>query len=60
MSTPLVVANWKMHGDQAHCARLARQIVRALRREPVSAEIVLAPPFTATERGSSLPQRQPN
>ncbi len=47
MSTPLVVANWKMHGGQAHCARLARQIVRALRREPVSAEIVLAPPFTA-------------
>ena len=47
MSTPLVVANWKMHGDQAHCARLARQIVRALRREPVGAEVALAPPFTA-------------
>lgn len=47
MRTPLVVANWKMHGDQTHCARLARQIVRALRREPVSAEVVLAPPFTA-------------
>jgi len=46
MSTPLVVANWKMHGDQAQCARLARQILRALRREPVSAEVVLAPPFT--------------
>jgi len=46
MSTPLAVANWKMHGDQAQCARLARQLVRALRREPVSAEVVLAPPFT--------------
>ena len=47
MSTPLVVANWKMHGDQARCASLARQVVRALRRPPVDAEVVLAPPFTA-------------
>jgi triosephosphate isomerase (TIM) len=47
MSTPLVVANWKMHGDQAHCASLARHIVRALRRQPVNAQVVLAPPFTA-------------
>ena len=47
MNTPLVVANWKMHGDQASCARLARQIVRALRHQPASAEVVLAPPFTA-------------
>ena len=47
MSSPLVVANWKMHGGQAHCALLARQIVRGLRREPVGAEVVLAPPFTS-------------
>jgi triosephosphate isomerase len=47
MTTPLIVANWKMHGDQAQCASLARQIVRALRRQPVNAEVVLAPPFTA-------------
>ena len=47
MSSPLVVANWKMYGDQAQCALLARQIVRALRRNPARAEIVLAPPFTS-------------
>ena len=47
MSIPLVVANWKMHGDQARCASLAQQIARALRRTPVDVEVVLAPPFTA-------------
>ena len=47
MSSPLVVANWKMHGGQAHCALLARQIVRDLRRRPADVEVVLAPPFTS-------------
>lgn len=47
MKSPLVVANWKMHGDQAQCALLARQIVRALRRDPARAMVVLAPPFTS-------------
>lgn len=60
MSSPLVVANWKMHGDQAQCVLLSRQIVRALRREPAGAEVVLAPPFTSLHavhgslRGSKL------
>lgn len=49
MSSPLVVANWKMHGGQAHCALLARQIIRSLRREPADAEVVLAPPLTSLE-----------
>ena len=49
MSSPLVVANWKMHGGQADCALLARQIVRGLRREPTAAEVVLAPPLTSLE-----------
>jgi len=47
MNSPLVVANWKMHGDEAYCAILARQIVRGLRREPAAVEVVLAPPFTS-------------
>jgi len=47
MRSPLVVANWKMYGDQAQCALLARQIVRALRRDPAKANVVLAPPFTS-------------
>ena len=47
MRSPLVVANWKMHGDQAQSALLARQIVRELRREPAKANVVLAPPFTS-------------
>lgn len=60
MSTPLIVANWKMHGGQALCALLARQIVSGLRRQPASAEVVLAPPFTSLEtvrrslRGSTV------
>ena len=60
MTRPLVVANWKMHGDQAQCALLSRQIVRALGREPAGAEVVLAPPFTSLNavhrslRGSKL------
>lgn len=60
MTSPLIVANWKMHGDQAHCALLARQITRGLRREPASVEVVLAPPFTSLEvvrrslRGSTV------
>lgn len=49
MSSPLVVANWKMHGGQARCALLARQIIRSLRREPADAEVVLAPPLTSLE-----------
>ena len=47
MTPPLIVANWKMHGDQLQCVRLTRQIVRALSRDPVNAEVVLAPPFTS-------------
>jgi triosephosphate isomerase (TIM) len=47
MTSPLIVANWKMHGDQAQCVRLTRQIVRAVSRDPVNAEVVLAPPFTS-------------
>jgi triosephosphate isomerase (TIM) len=60
MNSPLVVANWKMHGSQARCAVLARQIVRGLGRAPATAEVVLAPPFTSLDavqrslRGSKI------
>jgi len=47
MNKPLVVANWKMHGSQARCALLARQIARGLGRAPANIEVVLAPPFTS-------------
>jgi triosephosphate isomerase (TIM) len=66
MRSPLVVANWKMYGGQTHCALLARQIVRGLRREPVGAEVVLAPPFTSlgavqrSLRGSTVKQAAQN
>lgn len=36
-----------MHGTQSECVNLARQIARALRRQPVEVDVVLAPPFTA-------------
>lgn len=60
MKPPLIVANWKMHGSQADCARLARQIVRGLRQDRAGIEVVLAPPFTALNavqralRGSAI------
>ena len=44
--TPLVVGNWKMHGGPAACVELARAIVGGRRKERISAEIALAPPFT--------------
>ncbi len=47
MKSPLIVANWKMHGSQADCALLARQIVRGLRQDRAEIEVVIAPPFTA-------------
>jgi triosephosphate isomerase len=47
MITPLVVGNWKMNGSQSECVKLARQIVRQLKRKPTLAEVALAPPFTA-------------
>ena len=47
MKSPLIVANWKMHGSQADCARLARQIASGMRLNSAALEVVLAPPFTA-------------
>ena len=47
MITPLVVGNWKMNGTQSEAVRLARQIVRHLKKKPTRAEVVVAPPFTA-------------
>ena len=47
MSVPLVVGNWKMNGTQSECSNLARQIARALRRQPANADVALAPPFTS-------------
>ena len=47
MSVPLVVGNWKMNGSQAECQKLARAIVRGLRKSTSPTEVVVAPPFTA-------------
>ncbi|HWP24532.1 MAG TPA: triose-phosphate isomerase [Candidatus Binatia bacterium] len=47
MSRPLVVGNWKMHGGQSDCVERARAIVRELKTKPATAQVVLAPPFTA-------------
>ena len=32
MKAPLVVGNWKMHGNQADCQALARAIVQGLKK----------------------------
>ena len=49
MRAPLVVGNWKMHGNQADCQALAKAIVQALRKQPTKIEVAIAPPFTALE-----------
>lgn len=57
MSTPLVVGNWKMHGNQSECVNLARQIVQALKRNPVAVEVILAPPYTALAQVAKVIRR---
>lgn len=47
MTHPLVVGNWKMHGNQSDCVDLARAIVRLKRRCPTRVRLAVAPPFTA-------------
>jgi triosephosphate isomerase len=47
MKAPLVVGNWKMHGNQADCQALARAIVQGLKKQTAKAEVAIAPPFTA-------------
>ena len=46
MRTPLVVANWKMHGNLAEARTLAQAVRDGLKRMR-GAEVVLCPPFTA-------------
>lgn len=47
MRAPLVVGNWKMHGNKADCEALAKAIVQALKKQPTRIEVAIAPPFTA-------------
>jgi triosephosphate isomerase (TIM) len=47
MIVPLVVGNWKMHGNQSECVSLARAIVRLKRRCPARVQLAVSPPFTA-------------
>jgi triosephosphate isomerase (TIM) len=47
MNVPLVVGNWKMHGNQAECRELARAVIRGVKKRACRATVVLAPPFTA-------------
>lgn len=47
MKAPLVVGNWKMHGNLAECRALARAVVRGIKKRPCRATVVLAPPYTA-------------
>jgi len=46
MRTPLVVGNWKMHGDLATARELAQSVRDGLKR-PRGVEVVICPPFTA-------------
>jgi triosephosphate isomerase (TIM) len=47
MPRPLVVGNWKMHGGPKACVELAGKITSELQTRPASAEVAIAPPFTA-------------
>jgi len=44
MRQPLVAGNWKMHGSRAENAGLVRDLLDALRPEPL-AEVFLCPPY---------------
>jgi triosephosphate isomerase len=46
MRTPLVVANWKMHGRGAEARELAQAVRDGLKR-PRGVEVAICPPFTA-------------
>lgn len=46
MRTPMVVANWKMHGRLAEAKELTQAVRDGLKR-PRGVEVVLCPPFTA-------------
>ena len=46
MRTPMVVANWKMHGRLAEARELAQAVRDGLKR-PRGVEIAICPPFTA-------------
>ncbi len=60
MARRTVIANWKMHGNQAQALALARGVRRLLGKRSPNVEVVLAPPFTSLEtvrraiRGSRL------
>ena len=46
MRTPMVVANWKMHGRLAEARELAQAVRDGLKR-PRGVEVAICPPFTA-------------
>jgi triosephosphate isomerase len=46
MRTPLVVGNWKMHGNRAEATALAQAVRDGLKR-PRGVEVFVCPPFTA-------------
>lgn len=47
MTPPLVVGNWKMNGATETSVELARELVRGLSKPRASAQVALAPPYTA-------------
>lgn len=47
MKAPLIVGNWKMNGGSAANVALARTIASELGKRPPSAQVAVAPPFTA-------------
>jgi triosephosphate isomerase len=47
MNPPLVVGNWKMNGGSKASLELVRKISNQLQKRPTTAQVALAPPFTA-------------
>ena len=47
MAETIIVANWKMHKTTGQAIEFARGLKDALLKKPVSAAIVVAPPFTS-------------
>lgn len=49
MAKTIIVANWKMNKTTGQATEFARGLKDALLKKPVSADIVVAPPFTSIE-----------
>ena len=59
MRQKLIAGNWKMNGLKADSQELVAGILSGLRATPVSADILICPPFTLTASVAAAVQGSP-